>query len=69
MLRAAAQKYFYKNSYSLIITHDENYRRLSTHYKKFAMFIVQSDEYLRINWAADKVFYLGSSNPLKNNFS
>ena len=69
MLRAAAQKYFYENAYSLIITHDENYHRLSTHEKKFAMFIVQSDGYLRINWAAEKVFYLGHSNPLKTNFS
>ena len=33
------------------------------------MFIVQSDGYLRINWAAEKVFYLGYSNPLKTNFS
>ena len=33
------------------------------------MFIVQSSEYLRINWAAEKVFYLGYSNPLKTNFS
>ena len=33
------------------------------------MFIVQSNEYLRINWAAEKVFDLGYSNPLKANFS
>ena len=33
------------------------------------MFIAQSDGYLRINLAAEKVFYLGHSNPLKNNFS
>ena len=49
MLRAAAQKYSYENVYSLIITHDENHHRLSTHDNKFAMFIVQSDGYLRIN--------------------
>ena len=63
------QKYFYENAYSLIITHDENYRRLSTHDKKFAMFIVQSDGYLRINWTAEKVFFLGYNNPMKTNFS
>ena len=33
------------------------------------MFIVQSNGYLKINWAAEKVFYLGYSNPLKTNFS
>ena len=69
MLKAAAQKYFYKNAYSLIITHEENYHRLSTPDKNFSMFIVQSDGYLRINWAAKKVFYLGYNNPLKTNFS
>ena len=34
MLRTAGEKYFYENVYSLIITHDENYHRLTTKHSR-----------------------------------
>ena len=68
MLRVAFGQYFLEKPNALIITHKDNYSKLNDNYKHLAIFLVDSNGYLKVNYTGRQTIYVGN-NELHTNFS
>ena len=68
MLGAAFANYFLQNPNVLIIKHQDNYNKINDNYKHLAIFLVDSNGYLRVNYTGRQTIYIGN-NSLHNYFS
>ena len=50
ILRSAFVRYFLQNPNALVITREDNYNKLNDNYKHLAIFLVDANGYLRVNY-------------------
>ena len=67
ILRAAFGQYFLENPNALIITHKDNYSKLNDNYKHLAIFLADSNGFLKVKYTGRQIIYVGN-NKLHTNF-
>ena len=67
ILRAAFGQYFLENPNALIITHKDNYSKLNDNYKHLAIFLADSNGFLKVKYTGRQTIYVGN-NKLHTNF-